>query len=677
MTSRRGRTPGSRLFALYVLASLIPISVIGFVLVRGYNDSGVEFGRDQGRAQAAVIERMVVAPALRGADLSAGLSVAERDRLRSATDLAIFKGSVSHLRLRSFTGTIEFSDDGSVTGSVSVSDPAFLAAAAGGVDVRIIEGRQDAPANVRVIQPVIAAANGHATGVLEVYLPYDAIATKSEAGTRLAITRLAISLIGLFAFLALISWWTTRALRQNAATHEYDSLHDPLTGLPNRELFRRAAEDALARGRRGEQGALVLIDLDHFKEVNDTLGHHAGDKLLQVVGRRLSESLRTDDTVARLGGDEFAMVLPRGGSRQETVELLNRVRHELGEEVLLDGVSLNIEASFGVCFYPDGAETVEDLLQHADSAMYQGKHGPEGVVIYEPATPHQGTHALTTQRELRAALDRDELVLHYQPKVELDTGRVTCVEALVRWQHPRRGLLHPWQFLPQAEGSALIDPLTTWVLKRAFADHKAWTAAGHDWTVAVNLSVRNLASLPFADKVRQLLQEGGLRPDRLHLEVTETAYAFDSELAAQVVGALAALGVSMSIAGSTGLSQLRTISFSEVKIDRTFLADLPGNERDRAIVRSVIDLAHSLGCRVTAVGVESQDVADWLVTAGCDQAQGYLWLRPSPWTEVAAAFGAATAKTVVAAPSEAPTPTARTTEHAPAQTGHEDRRASR
>jgi EAL domain-containing protein (putative c-di-GMP-specific phosphodiesterase class I) len=182
-------------------------------------------------------------------------------------------------------------------------------------------------------------------------------------------------------------------------------------------------------------------------------------------------------------------------------------------------------------------------------------------------------------------------------------------------------------------------------MKRAIADHAAWTAAGHDWTVAVNLSVRNLASLAFPDRVRQLLQEGGLRPDRLHLEVTETAYGFDSELAAQVVGALAALGVSMSIAGSTGLSQLRTISFSEVKIDRTFLADLPGNERDRAIVRSVIDLAHSLDCVVTAVGVESQDVADWLVDAGCDQAQGYLWLRPSPWTEIARGFGAATAET--------------------------------
>jgi len=676
MTTGRRRTPGSRLFALYVLASLLPISVIGAVLVRGYKDAGLEFGRDQGRAQAAVIERMVIAPALRGADLSAGLTVAEKERLQSATDLAIFRGSVSHLRLRSFTGTVEFSDDGSVSGSVSADDPAFRTAAAGDSDVRVIGRRQQGPTTIRVLQPVVAAANGKATGVLEVYLPYDAIAARSEAGTRLAIARLAISLVGLFAFLALISWWTTRALRQSAAAHEYDSLHDPLTGLANRELFRRKAEAALARGRHGEPGALVLIDLDHFKDVNDTLGHHAGDELLKIVARRLTESLRTDDTVARLGGDEFALVLPRGGSRQETVDLLNRVRHELGEEVVLDGVSLNVEASFGVCFYPESGETVESLLQHADAAMYQGKHGLEGVVVSEPTTPRHATHAPAIQRELREALDRDELVLHYQPKVELGTGRVGCLEALVRWQHPRRGLLQPSQFLPEAEGSALIHPLTSWVLRRALADHTEWTAAGHEWTVAVNLSVRDLASLAFADTVRLLLREAGLRPDRLHLEVTEMAYEFDTEMAAQVVGALGAQGISMSIAGSTNLSQLRAISFSEVKIDRTFLVGLPGDARDCSIVGSVIDLAHSLGCLVTAVGVESREVADWLVDAGCDQAQGHLWLRPSPWTEVARLYGAVTARSVPATPGGAPARMAMAAEHAPSQGGNGNGSAS-
>jgi len=651
---------------MYVVASLVPVAVLGAMLVRGYDDEQLERGRDQGRAQAAVIEQMAIGPALNGADLSIRLTGAVRARLESATDLAIFKGSVSHLRLRSFLGNVAFSDDGSVVGAVPVSDPAFRAAVAGETDVRILDGPGQSPATIRVLRPVSASSNGETTGVLEVYLPYDAIAAKVAVETHRAITRLAIGLVGLLAVLALISWWTTRALRKNAATHEYDSLHDSLTGLPNRELFRRTAEDALARSGHGEQGALVLIDLDHFKEVNDTLGHHAGDELLRVVGRRLTESLRTDDMVARLGGDEFAMVLPRGGRHQETVALLNRVRHKLGEEVMLDGVPLQVEASFGVCFYPESAETVEDLLQHADAAMYHAKHFPGGVVVYEPATPHHATHALVIQRELRGALDRDELVVHYQPKMELGSGRVSCVEALVRWQHPERGLLLPAEFLAVAERADLIEPLTSWVLRRALADYTAWTAAGHDWSIAVNVSARNLTSLEFAGSVGRILHEADVPPDRLHLEVSETALGFDTELAGQVVGALAARGISMSIdhfgMGFTDLYRLCTTGVSEIKIDRTFLADLPGSKQDRAIVRSVVDLGHSLGCLVTAQGVESQDVADTLVDAGFDQAQGYLWLRPCPWTEVARVFGAAAPLTATTASG------AEATQNVPAQT---------
>ena len=640
MTSRRLRHRGSGIFALYVIASLLPISVIGAALVRGYSDAGFELGRDQGRAQAAVIEQMAIAPALWGADLSAGLSIDERERLQSATDLAIFKGSVSHLRLRSFTGAVAFSDDGSVLGSV----------------------------------PVIAAANGRATGVLEVYLPYDAIATKVQAGTRDAITRLAVSLVGLFGVLALISWWTTRALRQTSATHEHQSLHDSLTGIPNRQLFLRTAQDALARshGLRGERGALVLIDLDHFKEVNDTLGHQAGDELLQIVAQRLSESLRTDDTVARLGGGEFGLVLPHAGGREETVALLTRVRHELSEKVVLNGVLLSVGASLGVCFYPEGAENLEQLLRHADAAMYQGKNGPAGVVVYEPGTPQHATHALVVHDQLVQALAGDELQLHYQPKVERSTGRVSSLEALVRWQHPDRGLLLPAEFLPVAEGyPELIDGLTSWALKRALTDCAEWTRAGHDWAVAVNIP-RNLASLEFAEAVSQILEEAPVGADRLHLEVTEATLTFQTVSAEEVIGALAAQGISIAIddfgTGFTGLSKLRSVQVSEVKIDRKVLADLLGKENDRSVLRSVMDLGHSLGFLVTAVGVESQEVADVLITVGCDQAQGSLWVHPSPWTDVAKIFGD-TASTASSGTS--------TRQSAQAQAGHGSEGAAR
>ena len=650
MTRRRRSRMGARLFVMYAVASLVPVSLLGAVLMRGYHDDGLSHALDQGRAQAAVIEQMAIAPAIGGADLSHGLSTTERERLRSATDLAVFHGSVVRLRLLSFAGTVSFSDDGSVLGAVPVGDPAFRAATRGTVDARVVDfGRGPSFATIRVLQPVVAESNGQAIGVLEVYLPYAAIAAKVQADTRSTITRLALGLIGLYAVLALISWGTTRALRRHAADHEHQALHDALTGLPNRELFRRVAEQALTRGRSGDRGALVLIDLDHFKEVNDTLGHHAGDELLRIVGRRLAESLRTDDTVARLGGDEFGMVLPRGGDRDETVQLLTRVRDELAEEVTLDGITLSVEASFGVCFYPDDADTVEGLLQHADAAMYQGKHGPTGVVVYRPSAPRAASDALVLHRELRQALTRDELVLHYQPKIELGTGRVTSVEALVRWQHPQRGLLPPSEFLPVAERSELIEPLTRWVLRRALADYSAWTAAGHDWTVAVNVSARNLSSLEFAGSVLQMLAEAAVAPDRLHLEVTETALAFDSCLAGQVVDALSAHGIVISIddfgIGFTGLSQLRTLDVAEIKIDRTFIAGLLDNQQDRAIVLSVIDLGHRLGCSITAEGVEVREVADWLRHAGCDHGQGYLWLRPAPWAEVARVPGAETTHT--------------------------------
>jgi diguanylate cyclase (GGDEF)-like protein len=643
MVKGRRRRAGSGLFVIYAAASLVPVSVLGAVLTHDYQTQALARGRDQGRAQAAVIEEMAIGPALSGADLSHDLSAAERDRLHSATDLAIFNGSVARLRLRSFTGNVTFSDDGSVLGAVPASDPAFQKAAHGGTDVTVVSDPEQAPGTtVRVLQPVIAASNGRSTGVLEVYLPYDAIAKKVQADTRHTIWRMGLGLLGLYAVLALISWWTTRALRRNAAAHEHQALHDALTGLPNRELFRRTAEEALEQGRRGQGGALVLVDLDHFKEVNDTLGHHCGDELLRVVAQRLSGSLRTDDTVARLGGDEFGLVLPRAADREATVALLQRVRAELAEEITLGKVSLSVEASFGVCFYPDTADSVEGLLQHADAAMYQGKHGPVGVVVYEPSPEPHATHSLVVQKELREALERDELVLHYQPKLELGTGRVHGLEALVRWEHPQRGLLPPSEFLPVAERSELIEPLTAWVLRRALLDHADWTAQGLPWGVAVNVSARNLGSLDFAATVAGIIAETGADPADLHLEVTETALAFDAEAASEVVEALAAQGISISVddfgIGYTSLSQLRHLTVSEVKIDRTFVAGLSGSEQDRAIVESVIGLGHSLGFSVTAEGVETDDVAQWLVDAGCDRAQGFLWMRPAPWTEVARSY---------------------------------------
>jgi diguanylate cyclase (GGDEF)-like protein len=634
----RGKA-GSRLFLVYAAASLVPVALLGVVLVNGYEREAFAAGLKQGRAQAAVIQEMAIAPALRGGDLDNGLSAAELERLQSATDLAIYNGSVVRMRVRSFAGQVAFSDDGSTASAIPASHPAFRNASAGQTDVAIVAHPDDSASQViRVLQPIVAKASGQSAGVLELYLPYRAIAAQTQLQVSRTYWRLAGGLAALYAVLALIAWSTTRALRRHAAQREHESLHDPLTGLPNRKLFRVRAEDATQRGRRGEQGAVVLVDLDHFKEVNDTLGHHAGDEMLNVVAQRLTGALRTDDTVARLGGDEFGLILPCLGDEALVRELLTRVDEALTAEFMIGSVTLTVEASYGVAFYPAHGQDVEALLQHADAAMYQAKRGRLGIVIYEAATRPPSSHRLVLQSELRHALDRDELVLHYQPKIDLATGGVCGVEALVRWVHPRRGLLGPAQFLSVVEESGLIGPFTEWVLERALTDRTVWSAMGTDWPVAVNVSVRNLESPGFPAMVAAMLDQHRVDPRWLHIEVTETAIAADATSVVQSVTALAEQGITIAIddfgTGYTSLSSLRRLPVSEVKIDRTFVRDLEHDDQDKAIVRSIVELAHGIGSRVTAEGVETTFEAEWLTAAGCDFAQGYLFARPAPWTEL-------------------------------------------
>jgi diguanylate cyclase (GGDEF)-like protein len=635
----RGANAGSLLFVAYAVASLVSVAALGAVLTYGYRDDAADRGRDQGLAQAAVIEEMAIAPALDGADLAAGLTEPQRERLQTATDLAIFRGSVIRLRVRSYSGQVVFSDDGSTAGGVSVSDRSFRAAVGGNADVTVVaDTSRPTGAAVRVMQPIIIGASGQAVGVLELYLPNEANAVHLRAQMRRAYERLGAGLIGLYVVLALISWSTTRSLRRHAARHRHEALHDGLTGLPNRAAFRARAETALeAAARGGPGGALVLADLNRFKEVNDTLGHHAGDELLQLVARRLTGALRTGDTVARLGGDEFGLILP-GVAADQVVGLLTGVRDAVAEEVTLDGMPLSIEASFGVVRYPEHGVDVDELLQYADAAMYQGKRGTAAIVVHSGPGAAHPTAWLAVQAELRHALERDELELLYQPKVRLSDGAVSGVEALVRWQHPQRGLLPPAEFLPAAEQSGLIAPLTDWVLRRALADQAAWTAAGHPWPVSVNISARNLEAPGFPLSVRDIAATAGAAPARLTLEVTETAMAGDVGTATDAVRELAAYGIAVSVddfgIGFTSLSHLRGLPVSEIKIDQTFVGGMPYDQQDRAIVRSIIELGHGVGARVTAEGVETPRVRRWLAEAGCDDAQGYLFSKPVPWTNI-------------------------------------------
>jgi len=637
------RTKAWCLFLIYALASLLPVFALGAVLVHGYRQEAVAEGLRQGTAQAAVIKEMFLGE-VRPSD---GLSPAEQERLRSATAPAVAGGSVLGLRLYRPDGALVFAADGS---AAQASDAAFRQAAQGRAEVSVVADPRGGPGRVvHVLEPLTAGPNGAITGVLELDLPYYAIDVSVRHRAETTFWWLAACLAGLYAVLALIAWYTTRALRRHAARREYEAQHDPLTGLANRKLFRVRATEATARARRGESGAVVLIDLDHFKEVNDSLGHHAGDELLRMVAKRLTAALRTDDTIARLGGDEFGLVLPRVTDPAVVRELLTNVSTHLGEEFLLGTAPIAVEASFGVSLYPAHGDTVESLLQHADAAMYQAKRGRSNIAIYAADDAPQISHRLVLQSELRHALERDELILHYQPKIDLADGRICGVEALVRWAHPTRGLLGPGQFLPTVEQSGLIGPLTDRVLHRALADHAAWSAVGVAWPVAVNVSARNLESPDFPASVAAFLAEHNAAAGSLHIEITETAVAADANTATASVRALAELGVEVSIddfgTGYTSISQLRHLPIAEVKVDRTFVKDLERDGQDRAIVRSIIELAHGIGARVTAEGVENAYEADWLTRAGCDLAQGYLYAKPAPWTDLVTAYGAARPET--------------------------------
>ncbi len=632
-TSGPGLSSGTGLFATYAVASLVPVVALGVVLAHGNREDGVERGLESARAQAAVIEEMAIAPALSGDDLREGLTSSEERQLQEATDLAIFHGSVVRLRLRAFDGAVVFSDDGGVRGTLPSDDPDFRAAAAGGTRLDVLD-EGTGPSSIRVLQPVIAGAVGRSVGVLELELPYDAIAAEVEAASTRTFQRLGAGLGSLYLVLALISLSTTRRLRRNAARSAHDALHDPLTGLGNRELFRRRVDVAT---RSAVPLAVVLVDLDRFKEVNDTLGHHAGDELLRTVAQRLSDTLRTDDTVTRLGGDEFGLLLSGITGVEEVLSLLVRVSQALTASVELDGVAVTVEASFGVALHPRDGHDTESLLRSADVAMYQGKRGTNSIVVYDPHLEKTPAGRLAVQSELRLALERDELVLHYQPLVDLATGEVTRLEALVRWEHPKRGLLPPAEFVPAVEQSNLVHPFTRWVLARALGDCAAWASLGVPWEVSVNVSIRNL-DVDFPEVVLAQLDASGVERSRLHLEITETALGVDPGGAGTVLERLAAYGVRSALddfgVGYASLSHLRTLAVDEVKIDRGFVAGVETNEADREVVRSLVALAHGLRLTVTAEGVETQQAADWLSGVGCDAAQGYWYSRPTTWEQL-------------------------------------------
>jgi len=424
-------------------------------------------------------------------------------------------------------------------------------------------------------------------------------------------------------------------LRKRAETAlEHQALHDSLTDLPNRVLLHDRLQQAIRAAERNNASvALLIMDLDRFKEVNDTFGHHIGDLLLEQLGERLGSVLRTSDTIARLGGDEFAVLLPTA-TVDDARQIADRLLQMLVEPFALGGLQLEIDASIGIALAPDHGTDADTLLRRADVAMYVAKRGNAGHSLYTADQDQHSPMRLAMVSELRRAIDHNELSLYFQPKVSLQSGSVTCVEALVRWQHPQHGLLGPDLFIPIAEQTGLIRPLSRWVVDAALRQVNRWRQEGLDLEVAVNLSMRNLHDPEIADMIRTLLTRWGVPPASLTIEITESSLMADAARALDVLERLRAMGVGVSIddfgTGYSSLAYLKRLPVHELKIDKSFVAHMASDDNDAAIVRSTVSLAHDLGLRIVAEGVEDQATWDRLTALGCDVVQGYFISRPLP-----------------------------------------------
>jgi len=452
--------------------------------------------------------------------------------------------------------------------------------------------------------------------------------------TQLGIVGLALFAIVLVVFQYLVGELLTsqrrgEELRLRATT-------DELTGLANRQSFsdRVAAEIETCRDT-GEGFGVLLLDLDRFKEINDTLGHQYGDVLLRHVGPRLADRIGPDGLVARLGGDEFAVL---SGRRTDRREVLEAVAEDLiacvQEPIVVEDISLAVSSSVGIAVYPEDGDDVQTLMRRADIAMYTAKEHRGGYRLYDPQQDHHSTQRLSVLGDFRRALNADEVVVHYQPIVDLRSQSLNGAEALVRWQHPELGLLYPDKFLQIVEQTELIGPLTDQVLDRSIEQCAAWRRAGLELTIAVNLSVRNLVDPNLATKIEWMLARHGVPASALQLEITESMIMSDPERALATVSDLSALGVRLAVddfgTGHSSLANLRRLPIDELKIDRSFVTPMLHDENDLIIVRSTINLAHDLGLITVAEGVEDEPTVSRLDRLGCDHVQGYHFSKPVP-----------------------------------------------
>jgi diguanylate cyclase (GGDEF)-like protein/PAS domain S-box-containing protein len=443
--------------------------------------------------------------------------------------------------------------------------------------------------------------------------------------------------------IAIVRDITTAKAQENRLRHQ--AVHDALTGLPNRVLLNDRLAQALRTAARDQKPlALLLLDLDRFKEINDTLGHHLGDLLLIHFAQRLHECIRESDTIARLGGDEFAILLPAASDLERARGVSERIVEAVQRPFeVTDGLRLEVGVSIGIALFPEHADDPARLLQCADVAMYAAKKGAGPIQLYDRDNDRNTIRHLTLSGALRQAIEGGELSFEFQPKLDLLAGTIDSVEALARWRHPDQGPILPHEFIPHAEKTGLIQPFTRWSFDAALGQLARWQEAGLDISIAVNLSTRSLHDDKLPEIIAALLAKWRVDPARLTLELTETAVMHDPDGARRNLFRLHDLGIRLSIddfgTGCSSLSHLQRLPLHELKIDKSFVLQMTDNDNDLVIVRSTIDLAHNLGLSVVAEGVETAEHLALLQDLGCDLGQGFFVSQPLPIDRLTSWFG--------------------------------------
>jgi len=638
--SLRARLPRIGLLGRFSLLSLLVTLLLGVALAATLESQIHKRAIHDSASSAQLVARFGIQPQLSPAALKDGLSPEAVSALDELLGAGLAGGTILEIEVQNRQGKVIYSNRHDQIGKAHVHQ-AFSDALLGRTSAQVVDEMDERPSPEKVVEthaPLRLDRSGAPDGVFEIYTRYAPVAAAIKSDTRRLYLILGIGLLLLYGALYRIVAGASRRLRRQADENQRQARHDSLTGLPNRAWFYDQTEELLADRRGGRSGAVMIMDLDRFKEVNDTLGHHAGDLLLQAAATRIRRAVRDSDVVSRLGGDEFAVVLP-GSSRESAVEVATRVRETLLESFSVSGATVDIEASIGIALFPEHAGDVSTLLQRADIAMYKAKESHAGHVFYSEELDHGSPSQLSLVGELRRAIERDELVLHYQPKAALGSGEVTHVEALVRWQRPEHGLVPPNEFIPLAEHTGLIKQLSSHVLDAALRQLRGWLDSGIDLCVAVNLSARNLLEADLPDQIAELLLARRVPADKLILEITESTIMADPARAMSVLTRLSEMGIRLSIddfgVGYSSLSYLKQLPVDEIKIDRSFVAQMDDDEDDAFIVRSTIDLGRNLGLNVVAEGVETEAVWEELSELGCDYAQGWFLGRPMPAADLA------------------------------------------